>query len=310
MPLTKYPNGISSFGMPLLGAGRAFGTTYFVDVNGTGSDGNRGTDSERPFATLTKAFATVSDYDTIILSAGNFTGNYETPINADAAFVRVIGFPIGENGFATYMGATTASSPIIDVRARGWTFENIEFDCPTAAAGIRLTKHTDGSTHRCDFTTIRNCIFTTGKRGIECNGGGTHVHIHDNKFDQLTTSGAFAIEVTSTTNQIPAFWVVEDNIFATSVNHIGPASATLGWSESTFRRNIHQADGVGQDVTMMLDIRASGGGGNMVIDNYFDMTAAEWTTGDTNAKLRANSTDFGAGNECNDGPAETVLNDT
>lgn len=308
MPITKHQNGISSMGIPLLG--RAFGKTYFVDVNGSGSDGYKGTDSEKPFATLTKAFEVVSDYDTIMLGAGNFTGNYETPVNAAASFVSVIGFPIGAYGMATWMGATTSSSPIIDVRARGWSFENIEFNCPTGAAALRLTKSTNGTTHRCDFTTIRNNIFTTGKYGIEVNGGGTHVHVQYNKFDQLTTSGAFGIIVLSTTNQIPAFWVVEDNIFATSVNHIGPANATYGWSESTFRRNIHQRDGVSQDVTMMLDIRASGGGGNMVINNSFDMTASEWTTGLSNAAIRANSTDFAAGNECNDGPAETVLNDT
>lgn len=306
---TDFATGVSSFGVPLTGSRKVFGTTYFVDPSGSNaSDSNTGKNKNSPLKTLTQAFLNVSSWDTIRCAPGNYTGNYTTPVNADAAFVSVIADATHENGFAAWMGATTASSPIIDVRARGWRFEGFEFDCPTGAAAIRLTKSTDGSTHRCDFTTIANCIFTTGKYGIEVNGGGTHVHVHDCKFDQLTESGAFAIVVLNTDNQIPAFWVVEDCIFATSVNHIGPANATYGWSESTFRRNIHQADGVGQNVTMMLDIRAASGGGNMVIDNYFDMTASEWTTGDSDAKLRTNSTDFGAGNECNDGPAETVIN--
>ncbi len=303
--LTNFSNGISTMGIPIIG--QPFGKTYFVDPSG-GLNGNKGTSTNQPWKTLTYAFTQLVHYDTLILKPGDYTGNYTTPINATAAFVRIIGVRTHENGLAAWMGATTASSPIIDVRARGWSFEGIEFDCPTGAAAVRLTKSVDGTTHRCDFVTIKHSIFTTGKYGVEVNGGGTHVHIHHCKFDQLTTTGAFAIISKDNSHQIPAFWVVEDNIFATSLNHIGPANASQGWSESTFRRNVHQADGVGTNVSMMLDIRAGAGGGNMVLDNYFDMTAAEWTTGDTDAKIRTNSTDFGAGNECNDGPAETVIN--
>ena len=299
--LTNFPGGLSSMGVPLMG--RQFGKTYFVDST-NGSDGNKGLNNTKPFKTLTKAFATVTHYDTILLSGGNFTGNYTTPANADAAFVTVRGFRIGSYGLSTWMGATTASSPIIDVKARGWTFSDIEFDCPTAAGALNLNKSNDGTTDRPDFCTIHNNIFTTGKFGIVCDGGGTHVHIHHNKFDQLTTSGAFAIIVDNTDHQIPAFWVVEDNIFATSLNHIGPANASQGWSESMFRRNVHQSDGVATDATTILDIRAGSGGGNMIIDNYFDIAKDAYNGGTT---VRANSSDFSAGNWFNNGAQEEAL---
>lgn len=299
--LTNFPSGLSSMGVPLMG--RQFGKTYFVDQT-NGSDQNKGLTNKRPFKTITKAFTTVSNFDTILLSGGDFTGNYTTPANADAAFVTVRGFKIGDYGLCTWMGATTSTSPIIDVKARGWTFSDIEFDCPTGAGAINLNKSLNGTTDRPDFTTIHNNIFTTGKFGIVCDGGGTHVHIHHNKFDQLTTSGAFAIHVDNTDHQIPAFWIVEDNVFATCLNHVGPANASQGFSESTFRRNVHQSDS-GTDVTTILDIRAGSGQGNMVLGNYFDTAKSGFAT---ITGVRGNATDYAAGNWMNNGPQEEAMN--
>lgn len=59
MPLTNFPNGVTSFGVPVLpGMPIPFtGNFYFVDPV-SGSDGNRGTDANRPFKSLYKAHAT------------------------------------------------------------------------------------------------------------------------------------------------------------------------------------------------------------------------------------------------------------
>ena len=278
------------------------GTVYFVDPN-NGNDGNTGLKVNTAFETLTKAFTVITHYDTIICAAGNYTGNYTTPNNATASFVRLIGFRTGDIGSASWAGATTASSPIIDVIARGWTITDFEFDCPTGSSGIRLTKNVS-QTSRCDFTHIERCIFTTGKYGIEVNGGGTHVRVKGCKFDQLTETGAFGIHVTATGFQIPAFWVVEDNIFATSLNHIGPGNATYGWNESTFRNNVHQTDS-GTDATTVCDVRASSGTGNMVLGNYFDIAKASFTADTT---VRGNTTDFAAGNWFLDGAQQEAMN--
>lgn len=301
--MTNFPNGISSMGVPV-GGDRVFGDTWFVDPT-NGSDGNTGKTRDRAFETLTQAFLVVSHYDTIKCAAGNYTGNYDTPLNADASFVRLQGFRIGDNGLASWAGATTSSSPIINVRARGWTITDFEFDCPTAAGAIQLSKNVS-QTNRCDFTHIERCIFTTGKYGIVVAGGGTHVKVKGCKFDQLTTTGAFGIFVQSTGFQIPAFWVVEDNIFATSLNHIGPANATYGWNESLFKNNVHQSDS-GTDVTCICDVRASGGTGNMLIGNYYNMGNGSFAAATT---IRGNSTDYAAGNHFEDGPQSEVMKTT
>lgn len=63
MGLTNFPNGVSSFGVPVLPgvAGLPFtGNAYFVDP-ATGSDGNNGLSPNRAFATLYKAHAACTD---------------------------------------------------------------------------------------------------------------------------------------------------------------------------------------------------------------------------------------------------------
>ena len=69
MPLTNFPNGISSMGVPVVGSVNPFGDTWFVAVTG-GSDGNKGTDTKRPFSTIAKAIAVAAAGDTVILSPG------------------------------------------------------------------------------------------------------------------------------------------------------------------------------------------------------------------------------------------------
>lgn len=302
---TDFKKGLESRGVPVLSGERMWGTHYFVNPNTSfGSDSNAGTDKDAPFLSLTKAFATVGHYDVIHCAPGNYTGNYTTPNNATASFVTLIADTTHENGLAAWMGATTASSPIIDLKARGWTIIGFEFDCPTGAGAINLNKSDDGTTDRPDYLTVAHCIFTTGKYGIVVDGGGTYAHIHDNRFDFLTTTGGFAIFVDNTSHQIPAQWLVEDNIFAENLNHIGPGNATYGWNDSTFRRNVFQSDST-NDATTICDMRASGGVGNMFLDNYLDIAKASWNT-ETN--VRGNATDFAAGNHMNDGDQSTAMN--
>lgn len=294
--LSNFPNGISSMGVPLIG-GNAFGTTYFVDPT-NGADGNTGRNAGDAFETLTYAFTQLSHYDTIIGAPGDYTGNYTTPIDAKAAFVSLIFTRTHRNGLAAWAAADTSSSPIIDIRARGWSIDGLEFNCPTSSSGVRLTKSTNGSTHRCDFTTIRNSIFTTGKYGVEVNGGGTHVDIYDCKFDQLTESGAHAIYISNTDNQLPAFWVVESNKFLTNTNHISGNTTTRGWNNSLFKDNVFDS------ATVSLNVVGSSAGGNVIAGNYFDFAKSAWAA---STEVKGNATDTGISNYLTDGIAATAL---
>lgn len=74
MPLTNFPNGVTSFGVPVLGTVAGLpttGTYWFVDP-ASGSDGNEGTSPEFPFATLYRAVSRAADGNNdVIVLIGN-----------------------------------------------------------------------------------------------------------------------------------------------------------------------------------------------------------------------------------------------
>lgn len=299
---THYPNGLTSRGIPLpyMGAGSVFGKTYFVDPT-NGSDGNKGRGTTDAFKTFTKALATAKHCDTINLAKGGYVGNFTTPINAIAAFVTVLG------NEGTYFEATTASSPVVDVLARGWRWSGIEFDNPTGAAGLRMTKAVGLVDRGADFFTVDNCLFYGGKTGIEFNGGGTYWKILRNRFSLISTAGGGGVYVGSSSYQIPALGKIEDNVFDNTINHIY-CGATRGFSDTTIKGNTFKLDGVATDGAILCDIRGSGAaGGNSVVGNYFDITKAQYTDDASTAFIRTNATDFGAGNYCNDGAADAAI---
>jgi hypothetical protein len=123
MGIVNYPNGLASFGMPVLGGGFTLptmgrlGKVFFVDP-ARGSDGNRGTSMERPFATVSKAYSLTTDKagDVIyLLNDGNTSGT-----SRDAATITWA----NDNTHLVGLGAPT----LLSQRAR--------ISPPTAATAI------------------------------------------------------------------------------------------------------------------------------------------------------------------------------
>src|SRR2546430_8878018 len=77
MPVTNYPAGLASFGLPVFpGARRPYtGTAFFVcnATNKNGSDGNSGLRPDQPLATVAKAITlcTANNDDVIFVMAGH-----------------------------------------------------------------------------------------------------------------------------------------------------------------------------------------------------------------------------------------------
>lgn len=169
MGLTHFPHGVSSFGVPLaplMETPVIFANTYFVDPT-SGSNQYEGDTPDRAFSTLTYAFTKMVKWDALLCAPGNYTGNHSSPLNATAPFCSLIGLNAVNLGTGPWAGATVATSPILHIRARGWRISGFEFDCPTGAAGLKLT--TSG-TSNANYVLIDNCLFTggagTGKYGI------------------------------------------------------------------------------------------------------------------------------------------------
>jgi hypothetical protein len=196
MGLTRFPNGVSSFGIPVIGSGSLMttGNIFFVDSGSSGgADGNAATNPESPAITLDAAIGkcTANNGDIIFVMPGHAESIAATDITMDVAGVSVIGLGRGD-ARPTFTFAATGSTiamsaastrisnvvlvPGIGAVASGITasgvaseIDNVEFK-PDAAFEftdmIRLT----GSR-----SIIRDCVLrglngTAGAIGISLNG--------------------------------------------------------------------------------------------------------------------------------------------
>ncbi len=130
MGLTAYPNGVSSFGMPILGASGAMttGNIFFVDSGGTGraDDASSGKSPANPFVTLDFAIGqcTANNGDIIFLMPGHAENIGASDVVMDVAGVSVLGlghgndrptFTLDNAGSSIVMGALTASTRLSNV---------------------------------------------------------------------------------------------------------------------------------------------------------------------------------------------------
>lgn len=135
MTLTNFPNGISSFNVPVLGGlmGIPFtGNWFFVDaVNG--SDGNEG-DAENPFATLAYAYTQMRDgRNDVAVIVGDGTSAATQRLSEqlvwakDAAHILGMTAPSGvaqRARISTATGATANIANLVSVTASGCAFVN------------------------------------------------------------------------------------------------------------------------------------------------------------------------------------------
>lgn len=94
MPLTNFPNGLTSFGVPLVSPGMPIsipskvGSVWFVDTT-NGSDGNSGTTPTEAFKTIGKALTSAGSGtgDTIYI----FPGSYDETLVVSKDYISFIG---------------------------------------------------------------------------------------------------------------------------------------------------------------------------------------------------------------------------
>lgn len=122
MGITRFPHGVSSFGVPVLGAGPIVTTGNVFFVDDSGSNSNDGLSPDSPFSTLDYAVSrcTASHGDVVILMPGH--AETTTAVGIDVAGVRVVGLGIGAD--RPTITATTGASDLLDVTAANCTLEN------------------------------------------------------------------------------------------------------------------------------------------------------------------------------------------
>jgi len=114
MPLTNFPGGLSSFGIPVMGSGFIPTTTgkyFFVDSN-TGSNSNDGRSPDSPLATIDYAIGlcTANKGDVIVVMPGHAeTISAAGGITADVAGISIIGLGVGSNKPTIRFSATAST---------------------------------------------------------------------------------------------------------------------------------------------------------------------------------------------------------
>jgi hypothetical protein len=247
MALTNFPNGVSSFGIPVLGGPSVYGNYWFVDTE-RGSDGNTGKSRSKAFSTMSKALSVAGTSDVVFLTGDcreeltgsnlvfdlTIVGCGNSPHHPD---LPATGY---RSGAATWRppASPTAATPLIKVRGRGWRFVNILFDAPVDAAAIYLERNASSGTDEYDgsHASILGCRFDAGKVGIENAGGCGFTTVKGNFFRGLSESGGAGIKCTSTSVAVPLAWTIEDNRFANNASHILSSMSYSTIKGNTFGR--------------------------------------------------------------------------
>ena len=212
MSLTNFPNGITSFGVPVLGTigGLPFtGNYYFVDpVNG--ADGNEGS-VELPLKTLYGALAkcTAGNNDVVILvgnGASSGSARLSTALaqtidstatagrlnwNKDATHLIGVCAPTGVAQRAriapptgTYTAATFNSDAFINVTASGCYFANISVFCGFSTGSASMIAWTDSGARNAysnvNIYGMADAASAGGAnaRSLKLNGGGEHSFVN------------------------------------------------------------------------------------------------------------------------------------
>lgn len=163
MTFTNFPNGVTSFGVPVIGDGipASSGTYYFVDYT-NGNDGYDGLSMDTPFKTVAQAYSRVTtNADDVICLMGNATHGLTEMLDVSKNRVHFVGIDgtfgrmYGQNAKIS-LTATTGATNIATVQNTGIrnSFTNIKFmNSSTVTEGINC--FAEGG----EYTVFTNCEF-------------------------------------------------------------------------------------------------------------------------------------------------------
>jgi len=317
MTLTNFPNGISSFGVPVLGGGKgvvAYRKVYFVSKHESGSDGNSGLSVDQAFATVQKALDTVSDEDTIIVLRGSYdeqltTGQFpgrqsvlDTAVAGRGRWCQLIGASQGQWAFdSPQLYNEAGSTATLIVRAPGWRISGFRLVGDTGSPTIvRLQFNQAGSTADTNWapgTTIDNCVFygaVANCDGLDFEGAPPDVRILDNIFELFPSTGTCILSSSSGVAQANRC-TISGNQFIDNVNSID--MNPRGFNASNIINNYIMNGHVN---TLVVGFDNTGGNDCLVAGNYLGGDTAD-SYGD--AHYVAGTGDHWIGNATSDSAA-------
>jgi len=239
MSLTKFPNGISSFGVPQLGGTTIPSTTgayIFVD-SATGSDNNTGLDSSHAMATVNGAMdkVTANKGDIIICMPGhNEAITAATSLVMDKAGVQLIGLGHGR-ARPTFDYDNTAGT--IEMDAANCRLSNVVLRASVTAVVVAVNVDADG----CTIDNIETTWEATGDDfliTVDCTGVD-YITIVDNKFfGELAVAGANTVLVIDDSHNL----ILQRNMLVGNANVMVSNAATLSQACVITDNLIYNAD--------------------------------------------------------------------
>lgn len=303
MTVTNYPNGISSYGMPIVGTGGLLtqGKNWFVHPQ-SGSDGNSGLDTSNPLKTLSKALtlATANQNDTIYLLASSNTGATTADVldatltwNKDLVHLVGVCAPTAVSQRARISQVlASAISPMVNVTANGCQFRNVQIIQESSSASSLVCLQVTGQRNvfeNCHIAGLANVTQSApGSCSLKIDGGAENVFNHCVIGVDTIARDADATEIlldTDATRNLFEDCYITSYISATAFASVTLADATAIDRWLIFKRCLFMTDSTNRTITQdqVFSIPASISQGRIILmDSYYNTDGATgagvWTT--------------------------------
>jgi hypothetical protein len=262
--ITNYPNGISSFGVPVLPGPTVFGNVWFVNTAAT--EAGQGNSPYSVFTTMAQAFSALSSND-VIMFRGTVREQLVAPLGVTG--VQIIGAVGGQvrddNGakWTTPASGAVAGKALLELREQGWSVQNFLMT-PDSTAGACIKAHRNEDATYPDsshFQALNMRFVGAGGYGIQDVGGNSNYLVQGCKFQSL----AKGIYCSSTSIAVPTRNQILNNEFYGNDDDI---ETSLIWS--TIQGNRFHTAGDGTH-TVINSASNAGQGSNNIIDlNWFN----------------------------------------
>lgn len=266
--LTNFSNGISSFGIPVLGSGTvptATGTYYWVDGT-NGLAGNDGLTKNTAVATIKAGVdLATKDGDVVLVMPGTYT---EAAVTASVAGIRIIGLGTRAKE-VIWTSATDVKSLTLaanNIEVAGFYFKPPVYTASASVTSIALSSANYAYIHDNQFqgqTGSYNAIYSA-----VCNSDNVTIANNEFMYMNTLTYGA-AILGLEAGGLSYSGWNIVNNIFnscVTSVNINGRVCYVAGNTFSV--AGITALSAGGTVCTLSLDLSGTSSYGNMVHGNY------------------------------------------
>lgn len=273
---TNFPDGVESFGVPVLGAGGAgadpvqVGNVFFVDsgsANG-GDAAGYGTSKDKPFLTIDFAIGrcTASNGDVIYAMPGH-SETLTAAIALDVAGVSIIGLgresaraTINVNGAVNGIAISAADCVVENILFTTGAASAVNIDINAARARVARCRFELGAnmlecitvTASGDQSRIENNYFLVTANGpdqaISVEGAADNLVIRGNIFDGGSSTNTWDDAAIDFGSNTPLSVLIEDNVFLYATGTVGTGNVLLAKKGNRYHRAARPQAGIPIDI--------------------------------------------------------------